>query len=306
MRPCHLALAALTLSACAGDLTVGEETQAVEGGEQATQFDRNRAALLTFCTATRISEQFIITALHCSPVQHEMVQFCTTANTPTPTPGFTRGVDTVANPPGTSAADDDWEDDDGKFADIAVVKLTSPVLTTVPYATMAWTYPGDGAAGHKVGAGRHYEDPELFGVLLRKDDETWTEDDGDGIFRTTEFGLNHGDSGGPFYYGSKLLGVVNGSAGTLPLRARYTSIPEHLDWILHAIHYDWPGGPLIARYHGGTAIETFFGSSTLRCAYACDRTSSCISFNRSTSGICQLMSAVTSSVASSVWATAIK
>ena len=305
-RPCAvaLALAALAASACVDELAIDEDSQAVEDGQPATQFDRNRAALLSGCTATRISEKFLITALHCKPVIGELVRFYTTSNLPVM--GYTRGVAKVGIRPGTHAASDDWIDEDGKFSDIAIIKLTSPALTTTPFATMAWTYPGDGAPGVKVGAGNHYEDPSLNGLLLRKTDDTWTADDGDGLFRTSEFALNHGDSGGPFYYNSKLLGVVNGSVDTLPLRARYTSIPQHLDWILDVIDYQWPGGGLLARYHTGTVIETFFGSSTLRCAYACDRTSSCVVFNRSVSGVCQLLSSATGSVASSTWASAIK
>ncbi|WP_437940402.1 hypothetical protein [Sorangium sp. So ce341] len=46
--------------------------------------------------------------------------------------------------PGVDASDGDFTDVHGKFADIAVVRLTSSIPSTSAVATMAWSYPSGG------------------------------------------------------------------------------------------------------------------------------------------------------------------
>lgn len=313
-----LFLSAVTLTACYGapdaplqDEEVGTAESAIEGGVLAGQFHRSRAAYLvnTGCTATRIGPLHLITALHCLPAVGSTVRFYDQG--PGPDASFTRTVAKVGVRPGTqwSTANDsgDWTDIDNKFSDIAIVKLNEPV-DDIPFAKLAFVYPGAGFFGTKVGAGAHEGNVNLASLLMSKSDGTFSANDDGGGFRTEECAMNEGDSGGAFYFADRVLGVTNGctTVGDIYWRGRFTSVPEHLDWILDVINYEWSGNPVEARARSGNVISSFTGSM-LRCQYACETTSNCVAFNRFTStGTCQLLSSVTSSASSSVFQSAVK
>lgn len=162
-----------------------------------------------------------------------------------------------------------------------------------PFATMAWRYPGDDVLALKVGAGNHEGDPSNFTHLMRKNDWTRSDTDEGGYFDTLECALDHRDSGGPIYVNKQVVGIAHACrASDGRSRARYTSIPPRLDWILDAIDYEWPGNMLQFGRRTGTAIETFYATTRV-CEYACDRTATCVAFNSfKDTGVCQTLSTI--------------
>ncbi|HKO52104.1 MAG TPA: trypsin-like serine protease [Polyangiaceae bacterium] len=322
MRLMPVLLSVLFCSACADapaefDEEIGATRGAIEDGELANQFARNRAGVLARitsggsdfkCTVTKIAPRYVITALHCNPRVGDTVVFYGTGSSANF--NITREVVSVGKPPGTSVSADavDWTDVNDKFADIAILRLDSAVTDT-PFATLAWYYPGDDHDGVKIGAGKHEGQSSLLGQLRRKSDTTYSGDDDGGGFRTGECALNDGDEGGAFYDPSKLLGVANGCTvlGGFVNRGRYTSIPEHLDWIVDVIDYVWSGGPTQTFYRSGTEVGVAFAGSRVRCKYACDHSADCDAFNwQSQAHICQMVKNVTGATSSSIWQSALK
>lgn len=305
------------LSACAIDEEGTEpelDTSAYEingNDEPAEPWMVDRAIMLvTFsdgkwvrvCTGTLISPIHVLTALHCSPVMSDDVAFYTTND------GFDvdlrRNVVAVQTPPGTNPATDDWDASNGQFADIAVLTLGLPMRGSVP-ATLAWTYPGDGVAGAKVGGGRHDGDDNEEGELRWVLDTTYTDsdDENDGQFLTSHSRFDPGDSGGAFYRGGRLLGVTTGEKLVWGvMRGVHTSVPDHLDWILGAIGYQWPHGTIQSAVRSGALLETLLGRTQRECTYACDKHGQCVAFNYLPNlQQCQLLSTVTGSASSSAW-----
>jgi hypothetical protein len=311
LKPFVLTLLALpALPACAADSAessdppgenVQSTKQAIEDGELALPWQIARAVRVSSslggCSGTRIAPDYVITAAHCGVAAGNTVRFFSAGSAFPQSSDTARSVDKVGKRPGTSTSD--WEDENGIFSDIAILKLDGPTVTTGTFAKLAWLYPGDDAFGEKVGNGAHEDISSNFGILRRKYDTTWTSSDADGPFRTSEDAVNVGDSGGAFYYQSKLLGVLSSHdlfSGVW--RARYTSVARHLHWILDVINYEWPGMPPVnGRWLQGAASTSFFGKSHLVCQYACDNTSTCAGYNYlSTLDQCNLLSTVTSAI----------
>ncbi|NVB80615.1 MAG: trypsin-like serine protease [Kofleriaceae bacterium] len=290
----------LVTTACVTpDDEVSVESAAIESGVAASQFELDRAVKIPGCTATRINARFAITAAHCQPSVGATVNFYDTG------PGFnasmTARIDQVILRPGVSGAacfnsDSNCLDSTGKFADVALLRLSTadePDLEG-PHATLAWVYPGDGVAGKKVGAGSHDGNVNSFGILLQATDET-SSDDGNGRLETVDDDTDKGDSGGPFYVGGRVLGVLWGEAWVpFDWYNIYTSIPSHLDWILTNIGYSWRGQPSQANtLYSGTVLQTFFGTERV-CQYACEKMASCEAYAHNTAlQICQLVSEAT-------------
>jgi hypothetical protein len=297
----HITLT-LLLASCAVELA--EHELAIENGAPASAFQVGRAAQLSrdrvaYCSATQIDADTVVTALHCKPAVGDTVAFWTSATALSPT---TRTVAEVSVPPGTwiawpSGTYDDV-DEHGHHADVAVLRLSEPMRRSV--ATLAWHHPGPFFLGVKVGSGQHEESLEAGVELHQRHDFTYGDDD-KGDFWTAEDHSNDGDSGGPLYLGPAMLGVLTGSQYDCEYdvdRQWYTSVPHHLEFILDAMGYQWPFGPLepgVVR--GGDAIETFLYRSLDVCSYACAQTKECVAFSFLDSGSsftqCTLLSTVT-------------
>lgn len=318
LKPLALALLALSaLPACVADSTsqdgapprenVQSTKQAIEDGIIANPFyferDVRISGLGGGCSGTRIGFRHVITALHCGVAVGNTVRFYNNGSAYPSSSDASRVVEAVGKRPGTSWSvanqSGDFIDENGIFADIAILRLDNAVRG-IDRATLAWEYPGDGAAGTKVGNGSHEDNTNLFGIVMQKADTTWTSSDADGPFRTSEDAVNPGDSGGAFYRQTRLLGVTSSHDLTTGVwRARYTSIPRHLNWILDVIGYQWGGiiPPLNGRYLVGAPLVTYFGKSHLVCQYACENTTECKGYNYfSSMDHCNLLSSVTSSM----------
>src|SRR5690606_35430921 len=118
------------------------------------------------------------------------------------------------------------------------------------------------------------------GVLRQRSDYTYSDDDSGGGFLTNQAGVNPGDSGGPFYYGNRVLGTLTGKILDIVWRGRHTSVPHHLSWILSTIGYRWSGGPVqTGVLRSGTTQSILIGRPERVCQYACQHTSSCEAYN---------------------------
>lgn len=261
----------------------GEATQQINGDDvPASQYYLDRAVAIPGCTATRIARDWAITAMHCSPSVGSNAVFYTTG--PARDTSVLARIAEVIYRPGASP-DSCCDDVNGTFADVALLRLTNhPSRTDLPEghaATLAWSYPGEDVWGTKVGAGNHDWNDNPDRVLLQVSDTLDSPTDSGGYFTTTHDNTQPGDSGGPFYVNNRILGTLKGS-GWDPWDGewnKYTSVPEHLSWILTKIGYRWMGTPSQAgtRY-AGSAIESFTGDER-ECQYACEKTGSCDAYN---------------------------
>lgn len=265
--------------------TLDAEEHWIENGALASSFQVGRAAQLSrervaYCSATQIDADSVLTALHCMPALGDTVAFWTSPTTLSET---TRTVVEVILPKGTGFDFDTGQIDDidsyGDRADLAVLRLSLPMRRSS--ATLAWHYPGHFWPGAKVGSGQH-EDVLEAGVELRQRWDFTHGGDADGVFRTNVGLTNDGDSGGPFYVQDEVVGVLIGSKYDPEAevwRGLHTSVPHHLDFILAAMDYQWPFGPLdFGLIRGGDAIEISMYGSRDVCSYACAKTSECVAF----------------------------
>ncbi len=314
MKPRHLLFAcAFLLPACVEPgLEVGETEGEITGpgATNASQFQLDRGVAISGCTATRISPQFALTALHCGTPVGSGVNFYQAG--PGMSSTLTATVAQWIQKPGIDIGlcHDELECDDqsGLFSDIALLRLSGLAADmdgpAGALAKLAWTYPGNGVAGTSVGAGRHGDVANPLRILKQIADTTDVSDDNDGSIWTTNDFVNKQDSGGPFYVQQRVLGVLHGH-GWDPLHAnyaQYTSVPQHLDWILGSIGYAWPGQAVQAgTVYSGTAVQSF-GGTERECQYACDKTASCEAYNYNVSGAsCGLYTAVTGWYAQAGW-----
>lgn len=298
---------AFVLCAAAGgcvidDAPLGADEQAIMAGTLAEPWMVERAIKPQFpCTATLIAPHHALTALHCTQYNKPgtTVHFYTDATGYDP--ALARQVVAVALRPGTATApNQDLIDATGLFADIAVLTLDADAPATSFPSTLAWTYPGAGAVVTVVGAGNHDNagtNPD--GELRQKPQTTrYATDDSGGIY-TDQHDVNGGDSGGPLYLAYRQLGVLYGTS--------YTSVPEHLDWILGQIGYAWPGLAAVAGcYRTGTTLETFGDATERTCQYACQHTR-CEAYNFApATGTCVLMRGLTGAVVTPLYRTALR
>ncbi len=288
------------------DENIATTQQAIEGGVLATSSQIQRAVRVSTpsgqCTGTRIFDDFVITALHCDTRVGSLVTFYSSGTAFPNNNDVTVSVVDVFQPPGTSWVGTDLgdvTDENGDFADIELVKLSRTNLPPGPTATMSVTYPGSGGLGTKVGGGSHEGNVALLGILMRKHDTLWSGSDTGGAFRTNEYAVNSGDSGGPFYLQPnrsddlRVLGVLSGRSVDFT-RARYTSVAHHLNFILSKTGTRWSGfARRVGRIFGTLASTTQVGG-LLPCEYSCERTSGCAgyTFNALTRA-CQHFSHVT-------------
>jgi Trypsin len=296
----------------------GETSHAIhgDGATTAEGYYVARAVKIPGCTATRISARFAITAAHCQSDEGDQVNYYDAAS------GFsstrTGRVEQVYLRPGIAGNNTNCStpgnciDDSDHFADVALLRLSSDddADAAGPHATLGWKYPGEGARGHQVGAGGHNDASNPMGRLRQITGEL-DSNDNDGSFDTVDDQTDGGDSGGPFYYKNQLIGVLTGDQWE-PFNHYnlYTSVPEHLDWILSTINFRWKGvPPQPSTKYAGTTLDSFTSTERV-CQYACEKTSSCEAYNfqtiLSSVGSCQLKTNVTSAVSDSGWRSALR
>ena len=312
-------------AACAIDETpvLDEAAQDIHGelSAPASQFQLDRAVKNSKCTATKISAHWAVTASHCESNDTQQVRFYTTG------PGWSPATlaDIVAvhvrpgvDPPNCHHTDDDeCADTNGDFADIALLELAGnsggdELDLEGHQATLAWTYPGYGYDGVKVGAGNHNGSSNSDGTLLQYPDETTSDDDDDGRFDSRDETTDPADSGGPFYYGGRIMGTLFGSTHSgVSNYDVYTSIPHHLNWILSTIGYKWRGLPAVSNTrYTGTILQSLSVAERV-CQYACEKTSTCEAYNFLTTvplgqANCSLYGDITGAVTSTGWQGALK
>lgn len=282
------------------DEALGSTDEEIIGGTLASDWIVDRAVKPQYpCTATLIAPRYALTALHCT--QYNTIG--TTVHFYSVASGINqwlvRTVVAVYRRPGTSPAptEDLW-DITGRYADLAILKLDADApIGTVP-ATLMWWYPGANQTGTVVGAGNHDSaGTNDDGELRMRDQTTRFADDDDGLIYTDEHDVNGGDSGGPLYQFRKVFGVLHGSS--------YTSVPEHLDWILTVLGYVWPyDAPQAAIYRIGTVMQSYGEATERMCQYSCQH-SPCDAYNFAGSS-CTLVKDVTGFVIAFNYRSALK
>ena len=295
----------------------GDLAQSISGASSPAEgYYVARAVKIPGCTATRISARFAITAAHCHSSVGDPINYYDSASVYSGSrtgrieqvylrPGIA-GDNTNCSTPGNCI------DDTDHFADVALLRLSSADDTDAegPQATLGWKYPGDGTRGHQVGAGSHDGVSNPAGRLRQVTGELDSDDD-DGSFDTVDDFTDGGDSGGPFYYQNRVIGVLTGDQWE-PFNHYnlYTSIPEHLDWILSTIGFRWKGlPPQPSTKYAGSTLDSFTSTERI-CQYACEKTSSCQAYNFQPillgSGSCELKTSVTHAGTNSGWRSALR
>lgn len=267
---------------------------------EASQFQLRRAVIPTFtgasptCTGTKVAPGFILTAGRCSyPIGSTVNYFGTGSNSYAPL--ATANVVARFEVPGSDGLAGDYSSIDNRFSDLALIQVDNDKFGTA--ATLAWRYPGSGFSGQKVGAGSHDGNSNVNGRLRQVSDTTYSANDNDGEFRTSTIRADEGDQGGPFYYQGRVLGVLDDDTGNpFDTHGRYTSVPNHLAWILETTKYRWSGSqPSHVRYNG-TVLEQFVpkDNSELICQYACDTRTDCQAYDFETfNSTCKILGDLT-------------
>jgi hypothetical protein len=280
---------------------VDETEQGIHsGGVTASTFQIQRAAILTNlgtratrrCTATVIGPSHILMAARCKPLVEERILFYSSS---VANEASDRTIIAVNYPPGVNPNNGDITDSDDKFADLAIVRVSTPIPSYSVPATLAWHYPLDGNdEGVKVGAGQHQlsSTPSL---LRQVGDVTYSGNDDGGSFLTAGQHTNAWDEGGPFYFQNRVVGVLHGGVWEWGNKDAYSSVPESLDWILDHNSYAWGGIRYMwTRISSGTMLDSFPAESEKVCQYACEKHSSCVGYSYTTNQpYCRTYSLVT-------------